>query len=715
MNLTRSNSGPSTFRLLLGIFLCSASAISLEITLTRMFSITLWYHFAFMVISIAMLGLGLSGTVLSLAPSLKRKERLGSYAIGLAAMTLLGYAGANLVPFDPARLAWDPEQLLYIGLYYVLLALPFFFFGLIVSAAFSLESERAPLIYAADLLGAGAGSLAAIVLMSGLGPEQSIYAIAACALAGAFALGRPRSAIALLICIKVIIVVDPGFMSIRMSEYKGLEQALRFPGAKHLNTYYSGFSRVDTFESPMARFAPGLSLKYLEPLPRQIGLSVDGTGINAITRAKGDTEFLRHLPSALPYEIHQRRSVLAVEPRGGLPVLLARQYGAERVEAAESNPLIVEVIRNDYADFSGRIYEGARASLARSRLLATDERFDVIDVSLTGSVPSAAFGISEDYGLTVEAFEQYLKHLADDGVLSLSTFILPPPRTELRTLTTAIAALERLGVERPGQNIAAIRSWGSLTLVVKRKAFTQDETDAIRRFSAGENFDLVYYPGITEEESNVYVRMPENDYFNAFQSLIAPGKRDEFIRDYVFDITPVTDERPFFHHYLRADRVRETMAVMGGKWQFFIEEGYLLPAVLVQVVLLSLLLLGLPLLKRGDLAGPSYFLAYFALLGLGFMFVEVPLIQGMILPLENPSYAVAVVLASVLICSGSGSLLSQRYEALRRPRTVLILSLLIIPYGLLLTMLAGNVAAYPLTACWWHQPRPLWGYPSLWG
>jgi hypothetical protein len=313
-------------------------------------------------------------------------------------------------------------------------------------------------------------------------------------------------------------------------------------------------------------------------------------------------------------------------------------------------------------------------------------------------VPSGLFGISEDYAFTVEAFKQYLTHLSSDGVVSLNMFIIPPPRTELRLLATGIAALEELGATEPGENVAAIRSWGSITMLIKKNPITEDEINSIKKFSRNKNFDLLYYPGIKESESNIYVRMPDNDYFRAFQSLIALDKRATFIKDYIFDVAPVTDERPFFNHYLRAGKVKETLEVMGGKWQYFIEEGYLLPVVLVQVILLSLILLVLPSLKRKERARPSSVLMYFALLGLGFMFVEVPLIQGMILPLENPSYAVAVVLASVLICSGAGSLLSQRYASLRTPLTVIVLAILIVPYGLLLTVLAGKVAAYPLEA-----------------
>ncbi len=684
-------------RLFLGILLCSTAAISFEITLTRVFSISLWYHFAFMVISIAMLGIGLSGTVLSLFPNLRDKKLLGFHALALAASMVMGYAGTNIVHLDSARLAWDMRQLYLMGLYYLFLALPFFFFGLVVSTSFALESERSQLVYGADLLGAGTGSVAAIVFVSGFGPETGVLATAACALLGAAVLGRPRAAAFMLLLVTGIGIMNPSFMRIRMSEYKGLEQALRFPGAEHLKTYYSGFYKVDTFRSPIVRFAPGMSLKYLETLPDQIGIAVDGTGINAITEAAGNTTFLRYLPSALPYEITKRDSALIVEPRGGLPVLLAREYSTGHIEKAESNSLMVYVIRNDYNSFSGGIYEkNTHKKLARSALLTSDKKFDIIDISLEGSVPSGLFGMTEDYTFTVEAFRQYLDHLTDNGVLSLNMYLIPPPRTELRLLATGVSALEESGSPAPERHIAAIRSWGSITMLIKKSALDMEELSALRKFAADRNFDLVYYPGIAEAETNIYVRMPDNAYFKAFTGIIDSATRDAFLRDYVFDVSPVRDEIPFFHHYLRLSKLEETMEVMGGKWQFFIDEGYWLPVALAQVLVLSAVLLLLPAFKTRGHARPSLMLLYFAFLGLGFMFVEVPLIQGMMLPLENPSYAVAVVLASVLVCSGTGSILSQRFPSLRAPRTVFALALLIIPYGFALPSLAAVVAAFPL-------------------
>lgn len=683
----------------IGIFLCSFSTLCFEITLTRVFSISLWYHFAFMVISIGMLGVGLSGTVLSLYPGLRRRERLGGYALLLGLSIPAGYLLSNLVPFDPERLAWDRVQLLYILAYYVLLSAPFFFFGLVVSTALSVASRRSGLVYGADLLGAGAGALTAVFIMGMVGPERTVFIVSLAALAGAVVMGSRYRPLAAAVIVLAFLAIFPDFAQVRMSPYKGLPVALKYPGAKHMRTYESGFSRVDAFQSPLARFAPGLSLKYLEELPPQIGLSVDGSNLTAITKADaGPPEFLRFLPSALPYEIRPRNSVLIMDPKGGLNILLARKYSVERIHRMEFNPLIVDVIRKDFSEFSGQIYgEGTWTGLVRSRLMRTRDMYDVMDISLAKTVPSAAFGMAEDYRYTVEAFREYLEHLGPGGVLSISLFILPPPKTELRLLATAVRALEDMGVRNVRKSIAAVRSWGSICILVKPAPFDAKEIERLRGFARRNGFDLVYYPGIKKEETNIYTRMPTPAYYEAFENIMNPETREDFIGRYVFDIREVSDDRPFFHYHLKAGNFRETYELAGRKWQYFIEEGLLLPAVLIQALLASLALLFLPALRgKGHSPGPRGLLLYFAFLGLGFMFIEVPLIQKMILPLEHPSYAVAGVLTSVLVSSGAGSLLSERFPALGSKFMVAVLAVLIVPYGLLINTAAESLLFFPL-------------------
>ena len=712
-------------KVLSAIFLFSFSSLSFEISLTRVFSISLWYHFAFMVISIAMLGIGASGTVLSLFQYLRvpahaqgLSGRVALYGIFLAASMTAGYTLSNHLPFDPVRLSWDKVQLLYIFLYYLLLSAPFFFFGLAVSTAFSSLSRHADLLYAADLLGAGLGSLSFLCLMSVTGPEVVILLVSSVALGGAFLAGgrEIKAGALLLVACNIALLTAPGLISPRMSPYKGLQLALRYPGARHLGTYSSAYAQIDLFRSPAVRFAPGLSLKYLDPLPEQVGVSTDGGEVTAATRPdnRRSLQFLGFLPSALPYEIAGIDSVLVLDPGGGLQVLMARLYGAGTIFTVESNPLLMRVVKNDLGRFSGGIYlDNAWEGLGRSWLKAKGKKFDLIDIPLEGASPTASFGIAEDYRFTVEAFKQYIGHLRNNGMLSVHLFILPPPRIELRLLGTIVEAMEEKGIKEIEGKIAAIRSWGSVSIIAKVEPFTPEESEAIRRFSKERRFDIVLLPGMREEETNIYVKTPSNEYATSFRSILDPGGRAAFQRDYLFDVKPVRDENPFFHYYLRLGNLREIYRVMGGKWQYFIEEGYLLPAVFVQVLLLGIVLAALPAIfkvkarvevktaveKMDPLdLNLTLTLLYFALIGLGFLFVEVPLIQKMILPLENPSYAVTTVLTSLLIGSGIGSLLSHRLSLLRSPFTILAIALLATAYSLGVPLFSDFIGPYPVFA-----------------
>ena len=694
--------------ILFAVFLSSFSSLAYEITLTRIFSISLSYHFAFMIISIAMLGIGASGTALSLFPRLKN-PRAGLESLLLATSIPISYLLSKAIPFDPERLLWAKTQLLYIGLYYLVLSIPFFFAGLIIAKAFSSFSEESGLLYGGDLLGAGAGSLGVLLLMTITGPDQAVFEISFIGFLSPLVLGGKRLkvlSLALLLFVLTLLILHPHWMSPRISPFKELQVALRYPGANLLKTYNSPFSRIDLFQSPAVRFAPGLSLRYLDPLPEQIGISIDGGEIHAVTHPADETSlaFLEYLPSSLPYEMRRPNDVLVLDPRGGLQVLVANHFGSKNIHKVEGNPLIVKIIQNDLREFSGDLYsQNTGLGLGRSFLRSGDRRFDLIDFSLMGAVPSGSFGISEDYRFTVEAFREYIGYLKPEGYLSISLFLIPPPRTELRILTTLATALEELGLKDVERQIISIRSWGTITLLAKSSPFDEGEIEAVKRFSKGRRFDLVYYPGIQEEETNRFIRMAFDEYAAAFKKILNAETRQRFIRHYLFDVRPVRDENPFFHSYLKLENMMGIYKTMGKKWQYFIEEGYLLLAVFFQVLLLSLILIFVPVITtmkaeaaKTEVKVKPLPLSYFAFLGIGFMFVEVSLVQKMILPLENPSYAVAAVLASVLIGSGMGSMWSHKATALRTPSITLIISILITAYSLMLPYLSRVVSPYPM-------------------
>ncbi|HXY55338.1 MAG TPA: hypothetical protein VEM40_11780, partial [Nitrospirota bacterium] len=690
------------------IFIASLSGLSYEIALMRVFSISLWYHFAFMVISIAMLGIGASGTVLAVFTGLNDIRSVPRYGLMLAVSIPASYLLANAVTFDPARLSWDRMQILAISLYYFILSVPFFFFGLIVSVSYSTMSREANTIYAVDLTGAGAGALAMVWLLSLGGPEKSVFIVSSLLAAGLLPwVGwRMRTASMLLLALNlVVLITHPEFTQPRISPYKPYELALKFPGAERIGTKYSPYSRVDLFKSPAVRFAPGLSFTYLEPLPEQTGIAVDAGDIYAITDEtdSGRLAFIRSLPSSLAYRLGRDKDVLVIEPRAGLALLTARQFGAESIYAVDSNPLVICAVREYGRGRSSRIYEeNTWTGLGRTWLAASGMEFDLIDLSFTGSVPSAAFGFAEDYRFTVEAFEQYLAHLKRGGILSINIYIIPPPRTELRLLATLARSAEAYGIRDISGHVAAIRSWDTLTIIMKKSALTVEDIRRIKTFTQEMRFDPVYYPGIRPEESNVHIKMQGNEYFEAFQRLMNRETRGRFMEDYLFDIRPSTDEKPFFHYYLKVKNIKTIYQVMGEKWQYFIEEGYLLPVLFFQVLVVSAVLILLPLLtlKRRDAApavrNPVPFLSYFAFLGIGYLFVEIAFIQKMILGLENPSYAASTVIASVLIGSSAGSLLSRRVRALKSPSALLILAGLALVYSLLMPVVIAAMSHHPL-------------------
>lgn len=642
------------------IFAASFASLSYELALMRIFSISLWYHFAFMVVSIAMLGIGASGTALSVFPGLKDIGRIPHYALLLAIGIPASYLLANIVPFDPARLSWDRLQLLAVGLYYIILCVPFFCFGLIVSTAYSTLSHDANAIYASDLLGAGAGALVMIWLLSRGGPEASVLIISTILAAALFLppAGRMIRFVSLLLIVlnMGMLYSHPAFFQPRISPYKPFSLAMQVPGAEHISASYSPYARVDLFTSPAVRFAPGLSFTYRDPLPRQTGIAVDAGDIYAVTDESdgGKLDFVRFLPSSLAYRVGKTDDVLIIEPRAGLALLTAREFGARAISAIDSNPLALHVMREYGRTHATPVYEHqAWPGLARTWLTASARTFDLIDISLMGSWPSASFGFAEDYRFTIEAFEQYLSHLKSEGFLSVNLYIVPPPRTELRLLATLAKSAEACGITDISGHVAAVRSWDTLTVLMKRSPLTGEDIRRIKTFTREMRFDVVYYPGIAPGEGNVYIKQPGNEYAEALQRLLKSESRARFMAGYLFDIRPVTDERPFFHYYLKIENIKAIYRVMGEKWHYFIEEGYLLPILLVQVLVVSALLVLLPLAAPGNkgpaIAGrsPVRALSYFALPGTAYLFIEIAFIQKMILGLENPSSAASTVIGSV--------------------------------------------------------------------
>ncbi len=698
-----------------GISLLSASTLLFEVALLRLFSISLWHHFAYMVVSIAFLGYGASGTAVMVSKRLKGPWLIKAGPLFFAISVPSAYLVSGLVPFDPVRLAWDYGQLLYIALYYLALSVPFFFSGLTIALAF-LHAERKDTgpLYASDLAGAGSGPLAAIVLFPVSGGEGVMLVAAIGGILSSLlitvSIERPKARwflphIAGLAALFTLLFLRPHFMEPRISPYKDLPFVLRFEGARILETRWNSFSRVDLVDSPAVRFAPGLSLMYTGTLPRQRGITVDGDNLTAVTEVKEgeDYRFLDYLPTALPYRLLERsgkgRSVFIVDPGGGLPVLESVYHRYNEIHGAEKNPLVVELA--DRA-FNRKVYgeAGITTGEGRAVLRRLNRRFDLITIGISAqnAASSGLHALTEDYRFTVEAFRDYYSHLKEGGLLSITRYLLPPPREELKLVNTAVRALKGGGVEEPAKRIAAYRTIETFTILIKKGDFKAGEIETLKRFLEERRFDAVYHPFMEPEEANRFNRFPEPLYYNLVTKILDDTKREGFIESYPFDLRPPTDARPFFYHFFRLDRIKEVLESVGWKWQMLLEGGYLLPAVFVQAALLSLVVIALPLrftkTTDGSKAVPSRIkspvLAYFFLLGVGFMFIEVSLIQRFILFLEHPEYSFSTVVSVLLLSSGAGSLLSRRFDVGKRlGAAVLLLSILSLCYGLMLPLLTG--------------------------
>jgi len=700
--------------LLLGIAFASAASLAFEITLTRVFAISQGHHFGFFAISLALLGLGASGTALALRLPLlsspvstgeQAMPRLARLALIFSVSLVASYLAVNYLPFDSYRVALERIQLLYLVLYYLALAVPFFLGGLVLGLPLAAFPDRTARVYAANLVGSGTGCVAALGALAIFGGPGAVIFSAMLAAFSALAFSiadhsrAPRVVSVVLVVLLGALWLEPlPLFDVQAGPYTSLSQTMRLPDARVVFRAWNAFSRVEVVASSAVRSAPGLSLTYRSALPAQRALFEDAESISPLTDA-APPALLDALPATLAYRLRPNARVLMLKPGGGLEVLAALNAGAREIVAVEDNPLVAQAAQQFAPHVFGdpRVHltaEGARSFAARSR-----DQFDVVHLALSDPfrpVSAGAYALGENYVYTQEAFRDYLDRLSDTGVLVVSRWLQLPPTEEARVGALAVTALECCTAE-PSQNILALRSFSTLLLLVKRTPFTAREIEIAKAFAAERQYDWITYPGVRADETNRFNVLHENEYFRVFRQLLAPDQRAQFLATYAYDITPPTDDRPFFFHFFRWEQTPQVLQLLGKVWQPFGGSGYLiLFALLALSLVASGLLILLPLLRIGRAgAGGRALLVYFACLGIGFLFVEIPLIQRFILFLDHPVYAFATVIFTLLIASGIASSLSERVPH----RTMLgLLVLVILVYPPLLPIVFQAFLGYPLFA-----------------
>jgi len=660
-----------------------------------------------MIVSLALLGYAVAGTLLSLRPkTLERdlSETLSHGSLLYIVSLILSYVLVNRIPFDPTQIVWDIRQMAYLFLFYVLLSVPFFFVGITAAVALVRLSDKGR-VYGSTMLGSALGGVFALILSS----EGVSYAIIVSALLGyggvaAFSWRRRSGTFIVAGLILLFLAASFGspLLELRLSPYKTLNRVLSYPGAGLVATRWTPTARVDVVSSGGVRYAPGMSLRFQGEIPLQLGVTLDGDNLGAITRNK-NLEFLDFLPSSLPYRLKDNPRVLVLRSVGGFDALSALYHESSDVTVVEENRGLVELV-DGFRDYSGDLYGGDNVDVVfedeRAFLKENERGFDVVVLTQVESIMSSSVGLfaeSENYLFTVEAFEDIIGVLEDDGILSLTRWIHYPPRESLRMVSLIVGALEEEGLD-PTTRIVFIRSPTTYTILVKKGGFTQREMAEVREFSESLGFDIVYVPGVDDAEVNRFNVFPEPAYYLGVRELVNPRRRQVFTENYLFDLSPASDDKPFFGNFFRWAKIAELYHSVGEKWQPFVEGGFVSAVVLLQALILSMFLITLPLVSRRgfSVSSPACMtLPYFLFIGLGFMFVEVTLIQKFTLVAGNPLLGFALVLFSLLASSGLGSITSDRMNEGKAGSAALALAAAIFVYTLLITRITDILLQQP--------------------
>jgi hypothetical protein len=729
----------------------------------RTFSVGSWSNFGHMVISIALLGFGFAGTLLTFIQ--KRVERnperwLYTSAVLFMPALVLAHVVAQRVQFNPALITSDPGQLWLVAAYYGAYGVPFIVGAIFVGVSFIALSDHVHRLYFWNMLGSGLGGLALLPAMFVLPPERLFIPVCvACFLAaaafcwyeedGRLELDTLRLGANLGLTVASLAVL---FFAgdIHVSPFKSISYARKFPDSRLVARTYGPMGVLDVYDSSFLHFAPGLSLRAsldLDEMPDHayMGLYIDGGGPIGVIRKLSAREgrYSGYLPMAAPYRVLDKPKVLLVQLGGGISVSVALEQGAGQVEVVEANPQVIHLIRDDptirkfNADLLRDPRVTVRAGDARAFAATTRERFDLVEVSLidsTGLSQPAGYAIDENYVYTVEGLRDYLHCLKPDGILSITVWNrLDPPRNVPKLLATVVEATKHEGEGDPKDRIVFFDQFlATATIMVKNSPFTPAQVGRLRTFCRRMAFDLPYYPDMAADDARfdevlkafwTSYRAPDEleaqaanpapgepqrplldmgRYYQGCAQWLLNGRSRELFSGYVFDVRPATDDRPYFTAYLKP----RTLPFFLARFRDVSDEwGYiLLWGTLLQSVLFGLLIIALPIAFRwrelfSGRGGTGGVIAYYSCLGLGYMLVEIVLIQKFVLFLAAPIYAVSIVITSMLVLSGLGSRFSARYAG-NRVRGVRLAVAVIIPamlfYAFLLDPILRVLLPLPL-------------------
>lgn len=698
------------------VFLVSLAALAFEVLLARFFSIALSHHLTFMVISITLFGFAAAGTCLGViidrsAGWVKKNAsasmffRLGIF-YSVSALVVL-FILVRL-PLEFYRLSVAPIQLVYLTLAYVLPAIPFFIAGWTVSLAYAAQSHQSGRIYFANMGGSALGALVPAVLLAHVSDERLALIVAAIPFAGlSFCrylarlfknhfknrskdqsksrskkwgllpkngkeggikpAGPParigKVGLAAMGIFLIVIAFFPGSVALfqmRSSSYKSLSQVRQLPQTRTIQTKNSIRGRIDLVETPYLRYAPGLSLQWTEPLSARRAVFKDG-----------DNQLVLYEPSLLkakqwaPYTLSWAGYHLVNTPRHVL--LLIKNGGSAIPCVAAANPKAVTIVVDTphLADVLTVHYKKkVIAASAASFISKTKKKFDLIHVENWGSPFPGMIATHQDHMFTTGQFKRYLHRLTDSGVLMITRRLKLPPSDTLRLWATAYETLAEMGKSRPEDHLAVVRNWDHFVLTVSLQPFGSKAV-SLAKWAQNLNFDLVSLPYMRALDANRFNRFDQSYYYLALERLKTAhnlSNTNQFFDEYLLDVTPQSDQRPFPNRFLKWTRLKEIYATSGSRVNALIlSDEVVVVAVLIQAVLVSFILYRLPRWfgRNAPLLDFRQNL-FFISVGAGFILYEIYFIKSFTQIFGDPIVSFTVVLSGLLIFSGIGGYLSER-------------------------------------------------------
>ncbi|OGU68862.1 MAG: hypothetical protein A2W30_01155 [Ignavibacteria bacterium RBG_16_36_9] len=709
----------SLLKVSFSVSLLSAAIIAFQLSLIQILSIIQWHHFAYMVISIALLGFGAAGTVLSLAKKffIEKAELIlpGLMTLsGLAMALSVSVAQTEALRFDSYLLFADYSHLWKLLTTYLLFFIPFFLGALAIGIIFIKYIDRIGVLYFANMVGSGLGGVAAVILMWIFFPEKLPAVIGTMALAaGVIIVPREqRNSFTFIVAITVAVLV---FMymtpaKLQLSEYKSLSKTLNLPDSKIILKESSPYGLIDIVSTPYLRYAPGLSIKYPGAVSVENAAFNNGDWIGPLISSKSDLlNYLFSTTESLPYVTAERKSVLILGAGTGRQVMTALLNNAESITSVEQNKALTNLLEVKLASKVDYILKDKSVRpqniSPRTFILSTKQKFDLIMLPVIDSFggSSGMYSLQEQYLLTTESFNEMLNALNRNGVVCISTYIDYPYRNPIKILATFAEVFEKREIENPEKYIAAIKNWNTITFLIKKDPFNSVEMDSIRNFCERMNFDPVILFDITDSERERYNKLQDTSLYSMLDKILqSKDEREKLYSEYPFNIKPASDNQPYFSQFLQWNTIPLLADLFGNQSVPFFEVGYLLLYLtFIQIMVLAILFIITPLFKIGFRGRDKLrTLLYFSGLGLGYMFTEIILIQRFTLYFGNIIYAAALVVCLMLVSSGFGSLVSQMITP-KPYRIILIVSMIIISFFIYSLFLSGwlkTTIGFSLTA-----------------